>query len=130
MKINIPYGSIFFSITMISFGIVHFMYLKNVATMVPAWFPDYIFWDILCWCCTCWFRCLYNFKYQAQCNFSVLLAAMIFLWFILLHVPSPVANPSFNRGNEVSSAFDALAFCGIKLVIVFGMRYQGFDKIN
>jgi len=40
----IPFGPIFFSITMISFGIDHFFYTQFVSTLVPAWVPDHIFW--------------------------------------------------------------------------------------
>ena len=40
----IPIGKIFFSITMISFGIDHFLYTGFVATLVPSWFADHNFW--------------------------------------------------------------------------------------
>src|ERR1043165_1299881 len=33
----IPFGKIFFSITLIAFGIDHFLYSTFVATLVPAW---------------------------------------------------------------------------------------------
>jgi len=40
----IPYGSLFFSITITSFGIAHFMYEKYIEAMVPYWVPDHTFW--------------------------------------------------------------------------------------
>src|SRR5688500_93449 len=40
----IPAGRIFFAITMIAFGIDHFLYTGFVATLVPAWIPGHIFW--------------------------------------------------------------------------------------
>jgi hypothetical protein len=42
---------------------------------------------------------------------------MIFLWFVLLHIPRAIADPFTNNGNEVASAFDALAFSGIAFLI-------------
>jgi hypothetical protein len=45
---------------------------------------------------------------------------MILLWFIILHIPRALANPLTNNGNEVTSAFSALAFCGIAFVIANG----------
>ena len=35
----IPFGGIFFSITMISFGIDHLLYTQGVSTLVPSWIP-------------------------------------------------------------------------------------------
>src|SRR5580704_6966953 len=40
----IPLGRVFFSITMIAFGIDHFLYKQFVATLVPAWIPGPVFW--------------------------------------------------------------------------------------
>ncbi len=37
-----------FSITMISFGIDHFLYTEGIATLVPAWIPNHIFLDLFC----------------------------------------------------------------------------------
>ena len=35
----IPLGSIFFCVTMVSFGIDHFLYADGVSTLVPGWIP-------------------------------------------------------------------------------------------
>jgi uncharacterized membrane protein YphA (DoxX/SURF4 family) len=40
----IPLGAILFAITIVSFGILHFMYGKDVAGMVPSWIPYHLFW--------------------------------------------------------------------------------------
>ena len=49
--------------------------------------------------------------------FEILLAIMIFLWFIFLHIPDAVENPYPGHGNEIVSAFDALLFSGLAVVI-------------
>ena len=43
----IPFGPLFFSITMISFGIAHFLYAEGVSSLVPSYFPDPVFWTHL-----------------------------------------------------------------------------------
>jgi len=48
---------------------------------------------------------------------ALLLALMLFLWFILLHVPNAIADPHAGRGNSIVSAFDALLFCGTALIL-------------
>jgi hypothetical protein len=45
---------------------------------------------------------------------ATLLGSMIFTWFIILHIPRVIADPS---GGEVASAMLALAYCGIAFVI-------------
>ncbi len=40
----VPLGAILFSITIISFGIDHFLYAKDVADYIPSWIPNLIFW--------------------------------------------------------------------------------------
>jgi hypothetical protein len=47
---------------------------------------------------------------------------MLFLWFWLVHIPGAMANPGVDRGNLVSSAFDALAFSGTAFLIAVGRR--------
>jgi hypothetical protein len=48
---------------------------------------------------------------------AILLAVMLFIWFIILHIPRAVADPFGSQGNEVTSVFEALAFSGIALLI-------------
>jgi len=42
---------------------------------------------------------------------------MILIWFIILHIPRAMAQPVAKGGEEVASAFSALAFSGITFVI-------------
>jgi uncharacterized membrane protein YphA (DoxX/SURF4 family) len=48
---------------------------------------------------------------------ALLLAGMLFLFFIFFHVPDAIKNPSDGHGNEIVRAIIALLFCGIALVI-------------
>lgn len=49
---------------------------------------------------------------------------MIFLWFWMVHIPAGIKRPVFNRGDLLASAFDALAFSGVSLIIAFTMKDQ------
>ncbi|MDQ6763682.1 MAG: hypothetical protein M3015_13770, partial [Bacteroidota bacterium] len=44
MQKLIPLGKYFIAITMVAFGIDHFLYTDFVATLVPAWLPAHVFW--------------------------------------------------------------------------------------
>jgi hypothetical protein len=48
---------------------------------------------------------------------ATLLGIMIFIWFIILHVPRVIASPVAYLGSEITSAFIALAYSGIAFVI-------------
>ncbi len=115
----IPLGSIFFSITMIVFGIDHFLYTEFVATLVPGWIPGPVFWTYFAAVALIGSGVAIILKIKLK-PIALLLAAMIFLWFIFLHIPRAVADPFTDKGNEVSSVFEALNFSGIAFLIAYG----------
>jgi uncharacterized membrane protein len=112
----IPYGPLFFCITMISFGIDHLLYTKGVSMLVPAWMPGPIFWTYFAAVALICSGLAIIFKIRLRLT-GTLMGVMIFLWFIVLHIPRAIADPSGNMGNEVSSAWTALAFSGIAFII-------------
>ncbi len=112
----IPFGPLFFSITMISFGIAHFLYAEGVSTLVPSYFPDHVFWTHLAGVILIGSGFAITLKIRRGA-IAMLFSIALFLWVILLHTPRAIQDPIASRGNEVSSVFDALAFCGIAFVI-------------
>ncbi len=54
---------------------------------------------------------------------------MIFLWLIVLHIPWAIADPYTDRGNEITSVFQALAFSGIALGIAVAPKKKNFSGI-
>jgi hypothetical protein len=42
----------------------------------------------------------------------------------MVHIPAGIKHPVFERGNLLASAFDALAFSGIALLMAFTMKHQ------
>jgi uncharacterized membrane protein len=112
----IPLGRIFFSITMILFGYSHFLYTEFVSPMVPKWFGIPVFWTYFGGVALIGSGTAIMFKILIR-PVAFLLATMLFLWFILVHVPNAIVDPYTANGNRIVSAFDALLFCGVALVI-------------
>ena len=117
----IPLGRFFFPITIIVFGIAHFLYAEGVATLVPEWIPFHLFWTYFAAVALIGsgISIIFNIKLRLM---GILLGAMIFSWFLILHIPRAVAMPELANGNEVTSVFQALAFSGIAFVLAFGYR--------
>lgn len=112
----IPLGVIFYSLAILSFGIDHYLYAAEAVGYIPSWVPDHLFWlyvtgtALLC----SGIGILFKIK-RGLCAF--LLGAMIFIWVIILHIPKALAAPLAENEGEVTSAFIALAYCGIAFVI-------------
>jgi len=117
----IPLGSVFFSITIVSFGISHFMYEKFIEPMVPSWVPDHTFWTYFSGTALIGAGVCIILDIRKR-KVAALLGTMLFLWFWMVHISGAMANPEIDRGNLVSSAFDALAFSGTAFLIAAGRR--------
>jgi uncharacterized membrane protein YphA (DoxX/SURF4 family) len=115
----IPWGSVLMCITMISFGIDHFLYTKGVASLVPTWLPWPIFWTDFAGAALVLSGITIILKIQLKLS-ALLLSLMIFLWLLMLHIPRAVVDPYSLQGNEVSSVFEAFGFSGIAYLIAYG----------
>ncbi|MGH2649359.1 MAG: hypothetical protein ACRDE8_17395, partial [Ginsengibacter sp.] len=109
-------GSIFLSITMIVFGIDHFLYTDFVVGLVPAWLPWHIFWTYFAAVALIGSGVCIILKIKLKLV-AFLLGLMLLIWFIILHIPRAIADPYGMKGNEISSVFEALAFSGIAFLI-------------
>jgi hypothetical protein len=52
----------------------------------------------------------------------VLLGILIFIWFIILHIPDVIASSPVDLGDQVTSAFLAFAYSGIAFVNAGAVR--------
>jgi uncharacterized membrane protein YphA (DoxX/SURF4 family) len=111
-----PFGAILFSITMINYGILHFRDAKEASFLVPSWIPGAMFWMYFCGAALFGSGIAIILKIKTGL-IATLLGTMIFIWFIILHVPRVIAAPGADRRDEITSAFLALAYCGIAFVI-------------
>jgi uncharacterized membrane protein len=116
LKKIMPLGRIFFSIMLICFGVDHFLYTEVVANMVPDWMSGHVFWTYFGGIALVGSGISILLKIKIKLV-SVLLGVMILIWFIFLHIPGALSDPSGQMGNEVTSAWSALAFSGIAFVI-------------
>ena len=112
----IPLGAILFVIPIISFGILHFMYGPDVASMVPSWIPYHLFWIYFAGAALIGSGVAIVLKIKVGL-FAFLLGLMIFLWVILLHIPLVVAAAPADMGDQITSAIIALAYSGVAFVI-------------
>ena len=125
----IPFGAIFFSITIISFSVDHFLYAKEAADYVPSWVPYHVFW--LYFTGTALFASGLAIILKIKPGLAAtLLGAMIFTWFIILHIPRVIASPVADLGSEITSAILALSYSGIAFVIAAGAtKKQQFTQM-
>ena len=118
----ISFGTIFFSITIVVFGIDHYLYAKDVADYIPSWVPSKMFWTYFAGTALIGSGVAILFKIKPRL-FASLLGTMIFIWVIILHIPKVIASPFVDMGSEASSAFLALAYSGISYVIAGNHRF-------
>jgi uncharacterized membrane protein len=104
------------AITMVAFGIDHFLYAPFVAMLVPGWIPGHLFWTYFAGVALIASGLGMIFRVQARLA-AMLLGMMIFLWLLVLHIPRAVADPYGAIGNEVTSVFEALTFSGIAFLL-------------
>jgi len=109
-------GAIVFAITMICFGILHFMVAKDAATLVPAWIPWHLFWIYFCGAALIGsgLAIIANIKPGL---IAALLGTMIAIWFIVLHLPRVIQADAITLNGETTSAFFALAYSGTAFTI-------------
>ena len=112
----LPIGRYFFPITMVTFGIEHFLYPQFVATLVPKWIPGSFFWTYFAGIALIAGGAAMIVKILPRVA-ALLLGIMIFLWLLMLHIPRALADPHSGKGNEWTSVCEALAFSGIAFIL-------------
>lgn len=115
---DLGFGRIFFAVTMIVFGIEHFLYAQFVQTLVPAWIPGSLFWTYFAGVALIAAGVSFILRVQLRLA-GLLLGGAIFIWFLVLHIPRAVVAPVTDNGNELTSVFEALGFSGIAFLIAY-----------
>ena len=123
------YGRIFFAVTMIVFGLEHFLYAEFVQYLVPGWIPGHLFWTYFAGAAL--IAAGLGFILRVQLRLAgLLLGGVIFIWFLVLHIPRAVAAPVTDKGNELASVFESLGFSGIAFLIAYSYPYALFYPTN
>src|SRR4029077_5182470 len=93
----VPFGAILFVIPIISFGILHLLYAKDVSTMVPSWIPFPLFWTYFAGIALIGSGIAIILKIRPW-SIAALLGTMILIWFVILHIPRVIHAPVADRG--------------------------------
>ena len=109
-------GAILFALTIICFGTDHLLCIKDAADYIPSWVPQHIFWAYFTGMALIGSGVAIILRIKVRLIAS-LLGAMIFSWFIILHIPLVLASPFAHKGSEITSALLALAYSGIAFII-------------
>jgi hypothetical protein len=112
----IPFGTILFILPVINYGVLHFQLAKEVSTLVPLWIPGSLFWTYFAGAALLGSGLAILFKIKPRL-IATLLGIMIFMWFIILHIPRVVTTPMADDEGEITSAYLALAYSGTALLI-------------
>lgn len=110
---------VLFGVSMIVFGIDHFLVLRIIAGLIPSWIPGAWFWANLTGLAFIAAGASIISGKQMRLS-AVLLGLMFFLWVVVLHAPRVAAHP--HNGNEWNSAFVAFAICGESWVLLMVER--------
>jgi uncharacterized membrane protein len=95
-------------------GVQHFVYESFVVTLIPDWIPNHVFWArfagaaLLCGGVGLWVPPTARLAGE-------LTGLMIFLWFLIVHIPRAAAAPG--DPLEWSGVFESLATSGIALML-------------
>lgn len=104
-------GPYLFGISAVVFGSTHFLLLRFIASLVPAWMHAGMFWAYFTGAALVAAGISILTKWLDEWA-ATLLGTMFLLWFLLLHLPRIMSAPRSHDPNEWSSAFIALAMCG------------------
>ena len=107
-------GHYLFALSMLVFGIQHFMYAKFIAALIPTWIPGHLFWIYLTGAGMIAVGIAMLIKQQERLA-AICLGVMFLLWVIVLHAPRVIAHP--HNPDELTSLFVALAFSGASFII-------------
>lgn len=122
-------GRVVFALTIISFGVDHYLYAHEATGYMPLWIGHKLFWLYLTGTALLGSGIAILFKIKMNL-FAGLLGMMIFIWVLILHLPKMSADPIAVNGGEMVSGLIALAYCGIALVIAGAPRKAGrFDRL-
>lgn len=111
-----PFGTILFSITIISFGIDHYILAREAVGYVPSWIPYRLFWMYFTGTALIGAGLAIIIKIRPALA-ATLLGTMILTWFIILHIPRVIVAPVSEMSSEITSAFIAFAYSGIAFAI-------------
>jgi uncharacterized membrane protein YphA (DoxX/SURF4 family) len=120
-------GRIFVAVSLVVFGVQHFIYGGFVATLVPAFMPGRLFWAYFVGVAFV-AAAIGIFTRMLARPAATLLGVMFFLFVVLLHIPRIAGKSS--DGNEWTSGFVALAMCGGAWILASAAPLEEREKAD
>ncbi|HKV63005.1 MAG TPA: hypothetical protein VJO16_13900 [Candidatus Acidoferrum sp.] len=120
-------GRTFVAISLVVFGVQHFIYGGFVATLVPAFMPGRLFWAYFVGVAFVAAAIGILTKMLAR-PAATMLGVMFFLFVLLLHIPRVIGNSK--DGNEWTSGFVALAMCGGAWILASAAPLEAHEKAD
>jgi hypothetical protein len=110
-------GPYLFAVSSIVFGITHFLILRFIASLVPAWLPGGLFWAYLTG--AGFIAAGISIATGVMARWGAFWLGIMFLfWFLFLHAPRVATSP--HNPAEWSSALIALGMCGGSWIVAWG----------
>jgi uncharacterized membrane protein YphA (DoxX/SURF4 family) len=111
-------GRVLFGISLPVFGVLHFVYAENVASLIPAWYP----WPLFLAYLTGFghFAAGVAIATGVLARLAAILAGFMYAtWALTLHLPRVLVNPPTYAGDrpELTSLFVCVAFWGAAWVV-------------
>ncbi len=108
------------ALSMVLFGIAHFLLLKFIGSLIPVWLKGNPTGGVAWAAFTGGFMilagiliALYPLLPRASRIAALLLGLMFLLWFLLLHLPRVFSSTGLHKPDEWQSAFICLAMCAV-----------------
>jgi len=106
---SIKLGRVLFAVSLVVFGVQHFLYAHFIATLVPSWILGHLFWAYFVG--IAFVAAALSIATQIKIDLAATwLGVMFLLWVVVLHLPRVTA--ALHNGNEWTSLFVALAMSG------------------
>jgi uncharacterized membrane protein len=114
----IPFGSLFFCITIITYGCFHFVYPDLVLTLFPHWVPYQVFWTYFFGVALIMSGLAIVFHIKTR-SVGIFMCAMLLMFLIIIHIPLAIADPLGANAFQLARIFGALAFSATAFLIAF-----------
>jgi len=106
---SIKLGRVLFAVSLVVFGVQHFLYAHFIATLVPSWILGHLFWAYFVG--IAFVAAALSIATQIKIDLAATwLGVMFLLWVVVLHLPRAAA--ALHNGNEWTSLFVALEMSG------------------
>jgi hypothetical protein len=108
-------------------GIAHFLYSSFVDTLIPDYIPFHRFWTYFCGICLI-LASIGLWIPKLKRLVASLSGAMIFGWFLLLHIPRFLLHPSDK--TELMGVVESMMFAALMMIVSFNLstKESGNEK--